>query len=89
MTKQNEKNLGSDENCDYLIEKVNVLEKDHCPDGWPAIQMQDVTELKDEIVRLRSQRDRICEEGYEAVMCNDPQDGDEIWQRLLEREFKK
>ena len=30
-----------------LIERLRVLEQDHKPDGWPAIQMRDVTALLD------------------------------------------
>ena len=32
-----------------LIERLRVLEQDHKPDGWPAIQMRDVTALLDTI----------------------------------------
>lgn len=35
-----------------LIEKFRLLEQDHAPDGWPAVQMRDVTALADEIERL-------------------------------------
>ena len=35
-----------------LTEKMRLLEADHSPDGWPAVQMRDVTALVDEIERL-------------------------------------
>lgn len=37
-----------------LIEKLRLLEVDHAPDGWPAVQMRDITALLDMVERLRS-----------------------------------
>lgn len=38
-----------------IVEKLRSLEKDHAPDGWPAVQMRDITALLDEIDLLRAQ----------------------------------
>lgn len=35
------------------IERLRSFEADHAPDGWPAIQMRDVSALLDEVERLR------------------------------------
>lgn len=35
-----------------LIERMRSFEADHDPDGWPAIQMREVSALLDEIERL-------------------------------------
>lgn len=32
-----------------LIQRMRLLEKDHGPDGWPAVQMKEITALCDEI----------------------------------------
>ena len=42
-------------NIDDLLEIVESLAIDHTPEGWPAIQMQEVTALADEIKRLRAE----------------------------------
>ena len=41
------------ETIDQLLARMRLLEKDHSPEGWPAVQMKDVTALCDEIERLR------------------------------------
>ena len=38
---------------DEVLERMKLLEIDHTPDGWPAIQTKDVTAMRDEILRLR------------------------------------
>ena len=38
-----------------ITEKLRSLEKDHGPDGWPAVRMRDITALLDEIDLLRAQ----------------------------------
>ena len=40
---------------DEVLERMKLLEIDHSPDGWPAIRMQDVTAMRDEILRLRKE----------------------------------
>lgn len=40
-------------NIDELLKFVYGLAEDHEPDGWPAIQLQEITPLADEIERLR------------------------------------
>lgn len=35
-----------------LLERMGGFERDHAPDGWPAIQMRDVTALCDLVERL-------------------------------------
>ena len=41
------------ETIDQLLARMRLLEKDHLPEGWPAVQMKDVTALCDEIERLK------------------------------------
>lgn len=36
------------------MKRAHMLEADHGPDGWPAIQMRDVTILRCEILELRA-----------------------------------
>ena len=35
-----------------LVERLRLLEADHEPDGWPAVQLRDITALCSEIDRL-------------------------------------
>lgn len=35
-----------------LIKRIRLLQADHAPDGWPAIQMKDITSLCDSIFQL-------------------------------------
>lgn len=44
---------------DDLLKFVFSLAKDHKPDGWPAIQMQEITPLAEEIVRLRAENEAL------------------------------
>lgn len=37
-----------------VMKRVHLLEADHTPDGWPAIQMGDITQLRCEIMELRA-----------------------------------
>lgn len=37
-----------------IVEQMRSFESDHEPDGWPAIQMKQVSALCDEVERLRS-----------------------------------
>lgn len=37
-----------------VMKRVHLLEFDHGPDGWPAIQMRDITQLRCEILDLRA-----------------------------------
>lgn len=39
---------------DELLSRMRLLEKYHRPEGWPAVQMLEVTALCDEIDRLRA-----------------------------------
>ena len=52
-----------------LIERMRLLEVDHTPVGWPAVQMQDITALLDTIERLR-----VYLEGYANCPCCDTND---------------
>lgn len=36
-----------------LIERMRLLEQDHDPDGWPAVQMRDITALLDALEAAR------------------------------------
>jgi hypothetical protein len=36
-----------------LIERMRLLERDHEPDGWPAVQMRDITALLDALEACR------------------------------------
>lgn len=38
---------------EMLIEDVRLMEKDHLPDGYPAMQMKDITALCNHIEGLR------------------------------------
>jgi hypothetical protein len=42
-----------------LIERVRMLEKDHSPDGWPSIQMRDVSNLASTIEALQAEVERL------------------------------
>lgn len=60
-----------------LVEQMRVFESDHEPDGWPAIQMKQVSALCDEIERLqtdsellkqRSESPRITEQDAREIL---------------------
>ena len=51
------------ETIDQLLARMRLLEKDHSPEGWPAVQMKDVTALCDEIERLK-----YCNSSYAKAM---------------------
>lgn len=40
---------------DEVMRRAHQLEADHGPDGWPAIQMRDVTTMRCEILELRAE----------------------------------
>jgi len=42
-----------------LVKRMRVLEVDHGPDGWPAVQMRDISALCDEVDRLRKEVDQL------------------------------
>ena len=44
---------------DDLLEFVESLAIDHKPEGWPAIQMQEITALADEVKRLRAEKELL------------------------------
>lgn len=46
--------LGAD-TIDNVIARMTLLREDHDPEGWPAVQMSDITALCDEIARLRDE----------------------------------
>src|SRR5690606_37466012 len=41
---------------DDLIERMRSLEQDHEPEGWPAVQMRDISALCDALEAARTQR---------------------------------
>lgn len=43
------KNFGVSQrnNVDSVVSRMRLLEKDHTPDGWPAVQMKDISALCD------------------------------------------
>lgn len=43
---------------DDLIELLRLLERDHAPDGWPAVQMRDITALLDALEAARDDAER-------------------------------
>ena len=49
-----------------LVMRCRELEMDHEPNGWPAIQMRDVTALCSEIDRLRALSDNLLDIAAEA-----------------------
>lgn len=42
-----------------LLMRMRLLEVDHEPDGWPAVEMRDITALLDEIDRRCIKQDRV------------------------------
>jgi len=38
------------------IERLRLLESDHSPDGWPAVQMRDITSVLDELDAMHAAR---------------------------------
>ena len=42
-----------------LIERMRVLEIDHEPNGWPAIQMRDISAMCDAIESLLAENERL------------------------------
>ena len=45
-----------------LIQRMRLLEADHAPDGWPAVQMRDISALCDELEASRAERDALLAE---------------------------
>ena len=43
-----------EETIEERLERLRSLEIDHTPDGWPCIQMKDVSFLLDVIERMKS-----------------------------------
>ena len=39
--------------------RLRRLEADHAPDGWPAVQMRDITAVLDELEALREAHTRL------------------------------
>jgi hypothetical protein len=37
-------------------ERLRLLESDHLPDGWPAVQMRDITSVLDELDAMSAAR---------------------------------
>ena len=37
-----------------IVARLRGLSADHSPDGWPAVQMRDITALCEEVTRLRA-----------------------------------
>jgi len=37
-------------------ERLRLLESDHSPDGWPAVQMRDITSVLDELDAMYAAR---------------------------------
>lgn len=54
-----------------LHERLRLLEEDHKPEGWPAVQMRDITALLDE-------RDTLREALRECLRVNETSAGDNI-----------
>ena len=40
-------------------ERLRLLEADHAPDNWPAVQMRDITAVLDELEALREAHTRL------------------------------
>ena len=55
-------------NIDDLLELAESLAIDHKPEGWPAIQMHEITALADEVRRLRDENERILNHAVELSM---------------------
>jgi hypothetical protein len=68
-----------------IVEKIRLLEIDHGPDGWPAVRMQDVSALCDEVDRLRSELSASwTEDGEPATLAAAAEDAD-VWLDLIEK----
>jgi hypothetical protein len=42
-------------------ERLRLLESDHSPDGWPAVQMRDITAVLDELDAMHAAQDAMHE----------------------------
>ena len=42
-----------------LLARMRALEADHSPDGWPAVQMRDITALCDAVDTLQQRYDTL------------------------------
>ena len=47
---------GSDAALSILLGRMRLLERDHGPDDWPAVQMRDITALCDALAAVREGR---------------------------------
>lgn len=54
-----------------LVDRLRMLEADHEPDGWPAVQLRDITALCSEIDRLRSVALQHISHSYEGGCPDD------------------
>jgi len=55
-----------------LLERMRGLEADHGPDGWPAIQMRDVSALCNEIDALQTDNEIVCTIHKRVVLSEYP-----------------
>lgn len=60
--------------------RLRRLEADHAPDGWPAVQMRDITAVLDELEALREAHTRLSAESAEWLFVTD------VFLRLKETE---
>ena len=42
-----------------VVDRMRALEADHAPDGWPAVQMRDISALCDAVETLQQRYDAL------------------------------
>jgi hypothetical protein len=79
---------------DEVMKRVHMLEADHGPDGWPAIQMRDLTVLRCEILELRAKLNtqragvRAVVSASVALVCDPEWEPDSEEQEALEQALR-
>lgn len=56
---------------DEVIARMRLLEVDHDPDGWPAVQMRDISELLSEIESWREQESQRTDDAVQFAAERD------------------
>jgi len=57
-----------------IVKEIELLEKDHLPDGWPAVNMRLLTKAKLEIERLQVKIEEAWDDGYTVGKYNKEND---------------
>jgi hypothetical protein len=68
-----------------IVQKMRGFEADHKPEGWPAVQMKQISALCDEIDRLREElTPSWSESGLPTTIAAAAEDADQ-WLQLIEK----